>query len=84
MILFIAILLWYHCRGFDVHRQMFVQIPCQKAVEMPRRSLPFGDVVRSIWVRHDRKCLVGGDQLIYQIFGLLVMDIVVASTMNIE
>ena len=49
---------------------------------MQRRSFAFRDAVGPIWVRHDRESFISRYQFIDEIFGLLIVDVVVARAVN--
>ena len=68
--------------GIDGH--VFVQVPRERAVEMPGGVRPFGNGVGAVGVRHHGEMLIVSDEFVDQPFRALVMAVVVARAMDQE
>ena len=61
---------------------MVVEVAGEQAVQVPGRVLPLVDRVAAVGVRHQRERLVQLDQLVHQLFGPLVVAVVVAGAVD--
>ena len=64
--------------------QMFADVASDQAVEVQRCAVALGDGVGAVRVHHQIEWLAKFDQLIHETFGALVVNVVVAGSMDDE